>query len=379
MVADIPVEITEHVTAVPQLAAAPAMPTTHVRVIVPDADNLQYLAFWVARGAGYFADEHLEIELVVPDVPAQAIARVLTGEAPVAVLPPPVYLQLIADRFPIVLVANLLQNDPIDLVVRRSVFVSRGMDRAAPLADRLRSLHGLRLCVAPGPPTRLHALFDSAGVDADQELQVVIRRGPTQNAAFADGECDALYAHTPYLEEALDDQDAVMLVDQSSGEVPALATRQIHTLAVSREFLLADRATVVSLVRAIGRAETLVHADPGATVDAVLRALPSLDRRHVQTLVSLYQPAVPATPRVSIDGLGPALALFPASRVMPSLEGVPLADFVEPDLTVARPDLAQAPPAPLTSRRSWLLLLAAAVLTGAVLFLRIRSHTPTGP
>jgi ABC-type nitrate/sulfonate/bicarbonate transport system substrate-binding protein len=303
-----------------------------VRVLVPDADNLQYLAFWTAQGAGYFAAEGVSIDLLVPDVPAQAIARMLAGEAPVAVLPPPVYLQLVADRFPVHLVANLLQNDPINLVVRRSVFEQRHMDGHAPLRDRLVSLKGLRVGVAPGPPARLRALFASVGLDADRDVTIVIRRGQDQNDAFAADQCDALYAHTPYLERAIDDQDAVMLVNQSGGEVPQLATRQIHALVVRNDFLGAQQPAVAAMVRAIARAEVLVHVDLAATEDAVMHAIPSMDRRHLHTLLGLYQAAVPVLPQVSVEGLVPALALFPASHTAPSLEGVPLADFVATSL-----------------------------------------------
>jgi ABC-type nitrate/sulfonate/bicarbonate transport system substrate-binding protein len=349
----------------PELGRAQEAGAARVVVLVPDGDNLQYLPFWVAKGAGYFAEEGVDPEVLVPEVPAQAIARMIAGDAPVGVLPPPVYLQLIADRFPIVLVANLLQNDPIDLLVRRSVFEARGMSRTAPLGDRLRSLHGLRICVAPGPPTRLRVLFASEGQDADRDVQIVTRKGPTQNQAFAADECDALYAHTPYLETAIDDQDAVMLIDQSSGEVPALATRQIHALVVRRDFLASHRGTVASMVRAIGRAEALVHSDPEATVDAVLQALPSLDRRHVRTLVGIYQPAVPLGPRVSVAGLAPQLALFPASRTPPSLEGVPLGEFVEPDLLASPSEpFVAAPAQPASGGPRWAALVALAA--GAV-------------
>jgi NitT/TauT family transport system substrate-binding protein len=325
--------------------ARPAAAEEHVRVLVPDGDNLQYLAFWTAEGAGYFDDEGIAVDLYVPELPAQAIAKVIAGEAPVAVLPPPQYLELIADRVPIVLVANLLRNDPINLVVRRSVFEQRGMSATAPLRERLQSLEGLRIGVAPGPPTRLRALFTSVGLDADALVHTVIRHGKDQNDAFAHGECDALFAHTPYLETALDDQDAVMLVNQSGGEVPALAMRQIHALTTTREFLGAHRATVVAMVRAIARAEKLVHTDLAATVNAVMRARRSLDRRHVETIVRIYQPAIPDTPAVGTEGLAPALALFPASRTPPSLEGVPLADFVDPSV-LDEANGAHATPAP---------------------------------
>jgi ABC-type nitrate/sulfonate/bicarbonate transport system substrate-binding protein len=309
--------------------ARPAHAEERVPVLVPDGDNLQYAAFWTAQGAGYFASEGVAVDLVVPELPAQAIAKMIAGEAPVAVLPPPQYLELVADRVPIVLVANLLRNDPINLAVRRSVFEQRAMSATAPLRERLLSLKGLRIGVAPGPPTRLRALFASVGLDADALVRMVIRHGKDQNEAFGHDECDALFAHTPYLETALDDQDAVILVNQSGGEVPALAMRQIHALTARRDYLTQHRATVVGMVRAVARAETLLHTDLAAAEDAVMHALPALDRRHLHTILRIYQPAIPETPAVGTDGLAPGLALFPASRTPPSLEGVALADFVD--------------------------------------------------
>jgi NitT/TauT family transport system substrate-binding protein len=354
-----------------------------VRVLVPDSDNLQYVAFWVARGAGYFDAEGVSVELLIPDAPAQAIARMIAGEAPVAVLPPPVYLELVSERFPVQLVANLLQNDPIDLVVRRSVFDQRHMSASAPLRDRLVSLKGLRVGVAPGPPARLRALFASVGLDADHDVQIVIRRGQDQNAAFAGDQCDALYAHTPFLEKAIDDQDAVMLVNQSAGEVPTLAMRQIHALVVRDDFLSTQHAAVEGMVRAIARAEALVHTDLPATEDAVMRAIPSMDRRHLHTLLGIYQPAVPPLPRVSVEGLAPALALFPANRTAPSLEGVPLADFVASDLAATRaPQAVTTSPAPSAAPSHHairpglavvLALLVAVTLAGSVALLRRRA------
>lgn len=358
--------------------ARPAFAAEHVRVLVPDGDNLQYLAFWTAEGAGYFADEGIAIDLFLPELPAQAIAKMIAGEAPVAVLPPPQYLELVADRVPIVLVANLLRNDPINLVVRRSVFERRAMNPAAPLRDRLLSLKGLRIGVAPGPPTRLRALFSSVGLDADALVHLVIRHGREQNEAFANDECDALFAHTPYLEKALDDQDAVMLVNQSGGDVPALAMRQIHALTTTREYLTQHRATVVAMVRAIARAETLVHNDLAAAENALMHTRRSLDREHLHTILSIYQPAIPETPSVGTDGLAPALALFPASRTPPSLEGIPLADFVDPSVLVEASGgrVATAPPAaspaPKPSARTTALTLAVGAAVALLVYVFLR-------
>jgi NitT/TauT family transport system substrate-binding protein len=296
-----------------------ALLAVHVQVIVPDAHNLQDLAFWTALGAGYFHDEQIDVDLAVPDTPGEAPKLLAKPEAQAAVLPPPIYLEQIAERAPWRLAANLMQNDGIDLIVRRSVFEARHLSAKQPLANRLRGLKGLKVGVAPGPRSRLHALFAAAGLKAEDLVEVVILTGQEQNGAFADGKVDVLFAHTPYLERALVEQNAVMLVNQSAGEVKPLASRQIHALCVTASFAAAQPELVRKLVRAIGRAETLVRTDPEAAMRAVDKAQPGIAPRLLRKIVEIYRPAMPATPAVTADGLRAALALFPAGKVPPVL------------------------------------------------------------
>lgn len=134
-------------------------------------------------------------------------------------LQPPNYGQLITQGQPVLLFANLLQHEPANVVVRRDMADSRGLSPALPLAERLRRLQGLRVDATPGPVNRLGLLFASAGMDADRDIQVVLVPGEEQNAAFARNQVDALFAHTPYLEDALVRQGGVLVVNLSAGEV----------------------------------------------------------------------------------------------------------------------------------------------------------------
>lgn len=299
--------------------AALALLAVHVQVIVPDAKNLQDLAFWVALGAGHFRDEQIDVDVAAPGVPSEARKLLDKPGAEVAVLPPPLYLDLISEQKPWRLVANLMQNDGIDLIVRRSVFEARKLSTAVPVIERLRALRGLRLGVAPGPRSRLWALFSSVGLKVEDVVEPVILTGHEQNAAFAEKRVDVLYAHTPYLERALVDQDAVMLVNQSAGEVPKLAFRQIHALCVTAAFAAQKPEVVRRLVRAIARAEKLIRSDADASVRAVLAAVPGLDAKLVRRIVEIYRPAIPPTPAVTVDGLRAALALYPGGKVPPAL------------------------------------------------------------
>jgi ABC-type nitrate/sulfonate/bicarbonate transport system substrate-binding protein len=301
-----------------------------VEVIVPERGNLQYLAFWVAQGAGY-----LDATISVPDTPGETGKLFRPGEAQVAVLPPPLFFQLVGDGVPLVAVANLLRNDAIDLVVRQSVAAQRKLDAGLPLKERLERLKGMKLGVAPGPITRLRALYQSLGMAPN--VEIVTLMGQEQNQALSEGRVEGLYAHTPYLERALTTQDCVVVVNQAGGEVPALAARQIHMLTVTEPMLRTQRATVDKLIDAIARGEQLLHHDRKAALAALFRALPPKDdaaRALATRLVELYANAIPDDPAVSVEGLRRALELYPASKRPPDLSHV---DWNRLVLTPTRP------------------------------------------
>jgi NitT/TauT family transport system substrate-binding protein len=226
--------------------------------------------------------------------------------------------------------ANLLANDPISLVVARNVAEARGISADTPVRDRLRAMSGLRVGVAPGPPSRLRFLFESVGLDADRHLEIVIVPGPEQNEALQAGRVDALYSHTPYLERALVDQDAVMVVNQSAGEVVGLAGRQIHMLVTTRDYADGHRDVLVAMARAVHRAQGLIHSDREATIAAIrasgvaVRAPSALD-----VFVELYEPAVPSSPEVTVAGVLRELELFPDRRPLPDLSGIDMAAHVD--------------------------------------------------
>ena len=206
-----------------------------IRIGVPERDNIQYLTLWTAVGAGYFEREGLDVQLVFAPAANQIGQLLLTKQADIALLQPPIYLGLIAQQRPIVLFANLLSNDPINLVVRSDVAARLKLDASAPLVERLKAMKGLRIGVANEPPRRLRVLFALAGMDADRDIQMKIVRAEEQIAAYTSGAVDALYTHTPFLEDALVAHGALLLVNQSAGEVVPLSNGEIHSLAAMKD------------------------------------------------------------------------------------------------------------------------------------------------
>jgi NitT/TauT family transport system substrate-binding protein len=308
--------------------AAPSA-LTPVRIEVPGDKNLQFFTLWVALGAGYFQQEGLEPKILVDATPRSAGQRLFQGKADVALLPPPMFLGMMAEDKPILLFASLLANEPINLALRKSVADARQVAAHAGLRERLQAIRGLRIGLAGEVAPRLRALFASAGMNADRDVQLMTIAGPDQVKAFADGRIDVLFAHTPYLETVLVQHGAVLLVDTSGGEVPILADGQIHALATTRALARTKPEMMAAVTRAIYRAEFLIHSDAKGTVDAILASgAAGQDRRMVEVFTAVYGPAVPRSPRISLEGIERDAALYPAHPRAPDFAKVKAADYV---------------------------------------------------
>ncbi|MBS2012781.1 MAG: ABC transporter substrate-binding protein [Deltaproteobacteria bacterium] len=305
-----------------------------LKVLVPEKDNLQYMTFWVAKGGGFFQKRGIDLEMVVAPQPAKAETMFDGGEGDAAVLPPPMFLRMVAAKKPIVLVASLLRNDPINLVVRREVMEERKLTPEMPLAERMKGIKGMKIGIAPHPPARLRALLATQGMTVEKDIEMVVLPGREQNSAFHDKKVDALYAHTPFLEKAIVADDGVVLINQSAGEVKELSHRLIHGFVVRKAVHEGRQHIALAAVQALADAQTLVHTNKPQAVAALQKEHPGRSKKELEVIVDLYEKAIPETPDVRVEDIPPALDLFPEAVPKPDLAGIDLAPFVAKDLAV---------------------------------------------
>jgi ABC-type nitrate/sulfonate/bicarbonate transport system substrate-binding protein len=339
-----------------------------VEVLVPEAGNLQLLAFWVALGGGYFGREGLDVRAVTPDPQTHVETVFAGGQAPVAILSGPEYERLIAAGFPFQIAANLLQNDPLELVMRREVANRLHLHEKMPLRRRLEALRSVSLGVTIQDRARLYALFHSEGLDANS-AQLELRTPEEMLDGFVPGQLDVIYTQTPYVERALLEKDGMVLVDAAAGDVPSFSDRMIQALAVTRTFAATRPEDAQALVRAVAKAEHVIHAQPALAVQAVEAALPKLDPRRVARAVSVYSRAVPPTPHVEALLIKREAAFYPVGGTPLDLSAAPLDSFVLASNQIFHEEVS-AGSSPRRSHRGSLIALSLLLVLGmAFLFL----------
>ena len=90
--------------------------------------------------------------------------------------------------------------------------------------------------------------------------------------------------------------------------------------------------TFRAVARAIARAQRLIHSDQKATVEALIASgAAAKDRRMTEAIAAVYGPAVPQTPKITLEGIERDATLYPAHPRAPDFTRVKAADFVAPE------------------------------------------------
>lgn len=348
-----------------------------LKVLVPDKDNLQFLAFWAAKSGGSFDREQLDVEVTFAPPSREGTPPIdgllERGEVDAAVATPAVYLRLIAAKAPVVVVANLFANEPYALVVRREVAEARKLSPDASLHDRVTGLKGMAIGYPPAGFARLRALLASQQLDLENDVNATVLLARDQSTPFKKPGLDAAFLASPHLERAVVGSGAWVLVNTARGEVPELASKQTHVLIVSRRMIEERRDVVTAAVRAIGDAERRIHSARSEVVDGLTRELATRDRAELESAVALYEPAIPQSPAVRVQDLGPALALIPEGVPKPDLAGIDLAPFVATDLASEATKTSIITPTPSGTSVPWLAIgMGVFVIGGIVLVIRRR-------
>ncbi|MBN7816999.1 ABC transporter substrate-binding protein [Algoriphagus pacificus] len=297
-----------------------------ITFILPESNNLQWINFYVAVGAGFIDDS---IQLKYPKN-KRSFDELFDAEGPsITILPRPLLIEFASEGKEIKAIANLLENDPVNLIGNSTVVQDRQVDSSQTVAQILEKLQGLRIGVAPGPVTRLKKLLEFYGFDPENHFKISITGGRQQNAAFEKNEIDLLYAHTPFLEDALVNQNGNLLINQSNGSVPALSERAIHFLAVKSDQLEANQAQIQSVVSGIYRAQVLLKNDPEEAFRALMKSpVKYASEKELRTIFDIYKNAVPSTPLINPD-FSKELDLLPGHSPVPSSKDINYENFID--------------------------------------------------
>ena len=284
------------------ICATTARGAEKIKITVP-SPSTTFAPLYHARAAGYFAEEGIDVEVVV--VPGAGSVQALFARDSHFALAPGTYQLMSYERGQrLVAVMSILTRLSLNIVMHRDVARERGITEQSPLADKVRALKGLKLSGfatgAFGYQVIVHYLL-KAGLDPQTDVQIVgLGTAPALLLALEKRQIDGFVMGTPLPEAAASRGLGVMVVDNSAGEDPDFAEFMMDVLTVLPDTVKQRPDLVRKVVRALLRSNAwlLDHAAEQA-VPAMKPVLGNVDDAIILAGIQKVRLGIPRDGRIT--------------------------------------------------------------------------------
>jgi NitT/TauT family transport system substrate-binding protein len=267
------------------------------------SDSVAFFPLFIAEDRGYFAAEGVQLgERPRLGTGAKVAAALKSGSIDLGA-------GVITDAFNLAriddgtrIVTSLVTEYYVDVVVSPSFGETAQLEDAR-LEDKVAALVGKQIGITgPGSGTEalVTYLFGSIGRNAATDATLVNLGSATTAAigALTSGRVEALAFFQPIAQQVEAAGVGKTFISPVRGDVPAMRGA-LHGVVFSTQKLL-DRkpAELAAFNRAITRALTDIHADPGQARELLGRYLKQTDPAALDALVPILSQEIPQTPQV---------------------------------------------------------------------------------
>lgn len=238
----------------PGAAATPALSQSSVRIVTSSTGFL-YSPVYVAAAKGYFKDEGLDVQVEDGGGGPNAVAAVVGGGADFAAVGLGNISHAIEHGQHLVVVADVLNNDPYVIVVRSQLAKDAGITKISTLAQRAAVLqHRTVGTLAAGGSSGLFPKFalSEAKLDPNSMTVINLENNPAQLASLKGGKIDAFVNSSPTTDQAIAEGFGYPLI--SGADIPSISGMAFIALSAQDAFVKAHPDTTRAVLRALRRA-----------------------------------------------------------------------------------------------------------------------------
>jgi NitT/TauT family transport system substrate-binding protein len=283
-------------------------------VINQSATSLSGAAIYVAREAGFFAHENLDVEFVVTGSGIKSIIPLVNGDTQFcACISSHPLDAMVAGAGDTKIIGTVLNGYNHKIVLSKVIAARLGVTEASPMRDRVLALKGLKIGITePNASTDQMTRFvmRQFGLDGSRDATLIALGVPSLIPALHNQQIDAFDMSSPVPERAVSDGDAITLIDLTKDKFPILEQALYMTISVDPGYLKSHRDVAVRLMRAVAGAEAYIQ-DHQQDARKLLRAkvFPQMDEAAFDISFENNYPYYAKTPEVTRASFDAAVAL----------------------------------------------------------------------
>ena len=279
---------------------------TKIKLAFP-SEGFLYIPIYVAEKQGYFAQEGLDVEVILfQKGGSAALTAVLGNDADVYVGLPAVALRARAKGQKVEAFAAVQTQFGSTVVIDAQSAANAGLSSSSSLEQRAQALRGLKIGVTgPGSTTDMlvRYLAKNAGLNADKDMTIMpVGGAPNMLAAFSQGSIDGFSLSPPTITTA-QQNGGYVLMDLAKGEYKPLDGFLFTAMIAREDWLIKNQQTAQKLVRALWRAEQLLATNPSEAKESVRPYFARTTAPIFDAAWSASLPSYPQTPRIEAAGI----------------------------------------------------------------------------
>lgn len=227
-----------------------------------------YLPLLVAKAAGFFEEEGLDLTFVNANGGANALAAALGGSVDICGLVMSDIILAAAKNQKLQAFAPLMSQYASDAVISTAAAKKAGVTADMPLKERMARLKGMTLAISSrgsGIDKLWRYLIGLGGLDPDNDVTLTVVKLDQMYPAFISGQIDGFNTTAPSNNRAVAEGRAIWVARPSQGEVPGLENFLYTVLGARPEYLAANPDIPQKLVNGLIKGAALIHTDAQKT------------------------------------------------------------------------------------------------------------------
>ena len=266
-------------------------------------ETMVYFPLYVARGAGFFEEQKIELDWVNVGAASRQAAAVLGGGADMTPIGLFHTVKAKTEGAELVAFSGLMDVYVVQIVLSNQTLSKTGITQNMTLDEKVKRLNGLNLAISsPGSTTDMfiRKLLLARGYDPEKTVKLRPMGGTAQVlAAFDKNLTDGFVYTAPIVEMVLSKGTGKIVIDGVKGEVPELKDVPYMSMITSASKLKARPETFLAVTRALAKAMKFAHEQPEETRKVVRRYFPELEDPVFDLMFEAYRLASAKSPLIT--------------------------------------------------------------------------------
>ena len=264
-----------------------------------------FAPLYVAEEKGFFADEGLDVEVIISGGGSKVMAAVIGGSVEFGGTTLGNAMQAAEKGQDVQIFASLMNQYASNVVINKDIANEKGIDENSKLSEKIQALKGLKIAItSPGSSSDklVRHLLEMEGIAPDKDVELVpLGKSEAVVPAFKNKQIDAFAFSSPTSEIALN-ENGYMLLNLSQGEVEELDGFLYTGLVAKKELMESDPELFEKMTRAVAKAEAFIKNDKEGSREILKKSFSEIDVEVFDKAFENNYPAFATNPLITKEG-----------------------------------------------------------------------------